>query len=130
MAMDRVRKSTDTQTSTSLIDWGFRVRTWAKVIDVVQLNDTPVTREQRVDPPNNVTLQVLERTRLTVSTLRRGGDNLLCNDARLSYIELGTLISRFTGWDVDTVMDSVEVRLYCVTLVLHPSGETRQYITN
>ena len=69
MAMNRVRKSTDAETSTSLIDWGFRVRTWAKVIDAVQLNDTPVTPTQR-DAPSAVTLQFHERTRLlTVSAL-------------------------------------------------------------
>ena len=122
ITMNRVRKSTDVETSASLIDWGFRVRTWAKVIDTVQLNDTPVTRKQRV-APSVVTLQFIERTRLlTVSELRPGGDDLLCNDARLSYIELGTLISHYTGWDVHTVMDSVTVSLYCSALVLHPSG--------
>ena len=74
------------------------------------------------------------KVRLTVNTLigtfsplRDGGDNLLCNDARISHCELGTLISRYTGWDIDVCMDDVQVRLYCSARVLHTSGERRTY---
>ena len=78
--------------------------------------------------PASHTLQFNERTRLrTLSALRTGQHNLLCNDARLSYIELGDLISDYTGWDLDTVLDSVEAQLYCSALVLLPTGETRTY---
>jgi len=125
-AMDRVRKTTESETSISLIDWGFRVRTWSKVIDAVEIHDTPVTRRRKV--PSSMTVQLTDCNLLgTFSPLRPGGDNLLCNDTRISFTELGTLIADYTGWDVDTVMDDVEVRLYCSARVLHTSGERRTY---
>ena len=125
-AMDRVRKSAELETSKSLIDWNFRVRTWAKIIDSVQENDVTVARKIRVPSSTEVRLTVKNRID-TFSPLRDGGDNLLCNDARISHIELGTLISRFTGWDLDVVLDDVQVRLYCSARVLHSSGERRTY---
>ena len=126
-AMDRVRKLTEFETSKSLIDWNFRVRTWAKIIDSVQDNDVTVTRQIRV-PSSSMEVRLSVNNRIgTFSPLRDGGDNLLCNDARISHIELGTLISRFTGWDLDMVLDVVQVRLYCSARVLHSSGERRTY---
>lgn len=125
-AMDRVRKSTDSETSRSLIDWGFRVRTWAKIIDSVEEIDTPVTRKMKV--PSSMTVKLTVKNRIGIfSALRQGQNNLFCNDARVSYSELGELISSYTGWDIDMVMDDVEVRFYCSARVLHPSGATRNY---
>ena len=115
-AIDRVRKSTETETSKSLISWNFRTRTWAKIIDAVEENDTPVTRTTKT--PSSMTVRLTDNNLVdTFSPLRLGGDKLLCNDARISYTELGTLISRYTGWNVDTVRDVVQVRLYCTTHV-------------
>ena len=135
-AMDRVRKGTDSETSKSLVGWQLRVRTWAKVIDKViddvEINDPRVVRRRRV--PNSMTVQLSEAnvirtpTRgLTFSPLRHGGDSLLCNDARISFVELGTLISHYTGWNIATVMDAVQVRLFCSARVLHTSGQRRTY---
>ena len=59
--------------------------------------------------------------------MRRGEGRLLCNDARLSYNELATLVSRYSGWDVDQVNDTVTVHLYCSARILHPDGERRTY---
>ena len=125
-AMDRVRKATDAQTSKSLIEWGFRVRTWAKIIDSVEENDTPVTRKSKV--PSSMTVGLTVNNLLgTFSVLREGGDKLVCNDARISHSELGTLISSYTGWDIDVCRDDVEVRFYCSARVRHTSGERRTY---
>ena len=125
-AMDRVRKGEEDETSQSCIEWCLRTRTWAKIIDEVQINDPPPrTRRQRC-----LSLKVrhtVGNLLNTYSPLRHGNDNLLCNDARISFCELGTLISRYTGWDVDFVMDEVQVRLFCCASVRHPSGETRTY---
>lgn len=63
----------------------------------------------------------------TFSPLRTGGDRILCNDARLSYMELGTLLSDFSGWDLQRVLNDVTVTLYCSAHVRHPSRETRTY---
>ncbi len=137
--MDRVRKGTDYETCTSSIDWVFRVRTWAKVIDMVHETCAPV-RERTRKRVESLTVIVNDSKLLvptgdmvdamgqdTLSPLRTGRDGLLCNDARLSYNELGTLVERFTGWDIDFVMDTVQVQLYCSALVLHPGGERRTY---
>ena len=138
-AMDRVRKSDESETSKSLISWNFRVRTWAKIVDAVEEHVvTGSTRKTRV--PASMEIILTDRNRLvpadnmvprlstgTFSPLRRGADNLLCNDARLSYMELGTLISRYTGWDIGLVLDTIQVRLYCSARVLHSSGEKRSY---
>ena len=126
-AMDRVRKATDSETSKSLIDWGFRVRTWAKIIDSVEENDTPVTWQMKVPTSMKVQLNVHNRIGI-FSPLRDGGDKLLCNDARISHTELGFLISQWTGWNIDTVEDAIQVQLYyCSARVLHTSGEKRTY---
>ena len=46
--MSRVRKGTDYDTSTSSIDWVFRVRTWAKIIDHVHGPSPPKRRRKDV----------------------------------------------------------------------------------
>jgi hypothetical protein len=125
-AMNRVRKATQSETSKSLIDWGFRTRTWAKVIDAVEIHDTPVTRRRPVAPYREVQLYAGNLI-ADFSCLRNGGANLICNDARISFIELGALLSDCTGWDINTVMDDCRVELYCSARVRHVSGETRTY---
>lgn len=44
-------------------------------------------------------------------------------------IQLGTLISRAMGWDIDHVLDNLVVRLYCSARLVHPSGaaDSRTY---
>jgi len=136
--MDRVRKGSDSQTATWLLGWTFRVRTWAKIIDTVLENHVPITRQKKTPSSMQIRLndkQLLETHHTmephfqpgTFSPLRAGEDHILCNDARLSYMELGTLVSQFTGWDLERVLDDVIVRLHCSARVLHSSGETRTY---
>ena len=59
--------------------------------------------------------------------LRSGEDNILCNDVRVSYLELGTLICSFSDWDLQRVLDDVNVELYCSAYVRHVTGDTRTY---
>ena len=121
--MARVRKGTDYDTTTSAIDWVFRVRTWAKIIDDVDGPSPPKRRRKEVHglkvlvnsskmliPTHHFTADTGQHT---FSPLGTGGDRLLCNDARLSCNELGQLVSSFTGWDEDFVNDTVRVQLYC-----------------
>ena len=131
--MDRVRKLSDYETSAASIDWVFRVRTWAKVIDMVNENCDPVPdrRRKRVDSltvvVNNSKMLVPSGNNPTFSPLRSGNDRLLCNDARLSYNELATLVSSFSGLDLAYVMDHAHVQLYCSAYVRHPGRERRTY---
>ena len=136
--MRRVRMGTDYETSTSAVNWTFEVRTWAKVIDMV---NEPVTEKKRTQKKVEVLTVKCHDSRLltptggivdrlgqfTFSPLRNGKDELLCNDVRVSYFELGTLVSRFTGWDIDFVLDTATVQLYCSALIMYPGGETRTY---
>lgn len=135
--MNRVRKGTDYDTSNSAIDWVFRVRTWAKVIDDVA-GPSPhkrkrkdvrslkvfLNRSKMLTPTRNF---IDETGQHTFSPLRTGGDRLLCNDARLSYHELGQLVSSFTGWDVDYVNTTAEVELFCSAERCDPGKERRTY---
>lgn len=132
--INRVRKGTDYDTSNSSIDWVCRVRTWARIIDIVNQTYAPEEKRtrKRVD---SLTVKVNDSKRLApaddtrhgFSPLRTGLDGILCNDARLSYHELATLVTRFTGWDFDFVQDDLQVQLYCSALVLHPGREGRTY---
>ena len=135
--MNRVRKGTDYDTSNSAIDWVFRVRTWAKVIDDVagpsprkrKRKDVKslkvfLNRSKMLTPTRNFTDETGQHT---FSPLRTGGDRLLCNDARLSYHELGQLVSSFTGWDVDYVNTTAEVELFCSAERCDPGKERRTY---
>lgn len=133
--MQRVRKGTDFDTGASAVDYVLRVRTSAKVIDLVHESSTeaPKRRTRRV---RSLTVVVNDSKRLsppasvaynTFSPLRTGDQSLLCNDARLSHHELATLISSFTSWDIDYVKDSVNVSLFCSARVHHPGGERRTY---
>ena len=136
-AINRVRKLDDYYTSNSSIDWLFRVRTWSKVIDDVAGPSPPKRRRKEVQsatvflnrskmltPTGNFTDSTGQHT---FSPLRTGGDRLLCNDARLSYHELGLLVSRYTGWEEDFVKDTVHVKLYCSAEHCSPGKERRTY---
>ena len=48
--IDRVRKGTDYDTSSSAVDWIFRVRTWAKIIDDVNGEGPPKRKRKEVGP--------------------------------------------------------------------------------
>ena len=135
--MNRVRKGTDYDTSNSSIDWVFRVRTWAQVIDDATGPSPPKRRRKEVTSLKVILnrSKILTPTRhfvdgtgqLTFSPLRTGGDRLLCNDARLSYHELGQLVSSFTGWDEDYVNTTAEVELFCSAERCDPGKERRTY---
>ena len=137
-AMGRVRKQDEARTSSDCINWGLRVRTWAKIIDNVQEKDVDTSRKKKV--PSDLEVHFQQRNRLRPTgymeqrlnsvvfhPLRRGGDNILCNDVRVSYLELGTLISAFSGWDLQRVLNDVNVELYCSAKARHVSGDTRTY---
>ena len=42
-------------------------------------------------------------------------------------LQFGTLLSRFTGWDLEHVMQVLRVKLYCSARVIHPSGASRTF---
>ena len=132
--IDRVRKGSEYDTCSSSIDWMFRVRTWAKIIDDVNGPAPPkrqrkevesmkvlVNKSKMLTPTANFTHDTGQHT---FSPLRTGGDRLLGNDARLSYNELGQLVSSFTGWDEDFVNDTVQIKLYCSAERLGPGKTT------
>ena len=135
--MNRVRKGTDYDTTNSSIDWVFRVRTWAKIIDDTAGPSPPKRQRKEV-----VSLKVLlnaskqlkpthhfvdETGQHTFSPLRTGGNRLVCNDARVSYHELGQLVASFTGWDVDYVNTTADVELFCSAERCDPGKERRNY---
>ena len=127
----RVRKLSEHYTACSSIDWIQRVQTWAKCIDIAHASGVAPASVRTRESTTVDTLTVeVPRSKVFVpdfSPLRAGGHRLLSNDVRLSYHELGTLVSRYTGWNVDFVQDSVHVRLYCSALVRHAGGERRTY---
>lgn len=135
--MSRVRKGTDYDTASSSVDWVFRTRTWAKIIDEVQEQSPKQRRRKKVR-----TMQVVvnsskelvptepfisETGQPSFSPLRTGGDRLLCNNVRLSYDELGQLVSSYTGWDRDFVDDVVQVQLHCSAVRCGPGRERRTF---
>ena len=134
--MSRVRKGTDYDTTSWSIDWVFCVRTWATIIDnVVPARATRqrreveslkvfVNRTKRLTPTGDFRHEVGQQT---FSPLRSGRHRLLCNDVRLSYDELANLVSSFTGWDLDFVMDHAHVELYCSAERCGPGRERRTY---
>ena len=141
-AMDRVRKLSDLETSSSMMNWIFRVDTWSKIISMVQRRYVQADG-RRTRPPPARTLRIMcdNASKLlkphsdignrmwgdTFSPLNIGNDNLMSPDARVSYNEFGTLVSEFTGWDIEHVMSRLQVQLYCTARVQHPSGATRTY---
>ena len=141
-AMDRVKKGSDLETSCSMIQWIFRVDTWSKIINIVQSQYVQPQVVRRGRPAPRHTLRVLTYVSKllrphndvgnrtwgdTFSPLNVGDEHLMSEDARVSYNEFGTLISRFTGWNIQHVMSCLQVQLYCTARVQHPSGATRSY---
>ena len=127
-AMDRVRKTTESETMESMIDWQFRIQTWNKIIDNVKEGDVVVRR--RIRNTSTTTLKVFVNDSKLVRQcfpLRRGGDTLISNDARISHHELATLISNRFQWDIDQVQDRVQVKLFTTATVVHPSGLKRTF---
>ena len=138
--MDRVRKLDDTETASSMIDWTLRSRTWGKVItsvrrELVPPKDKRTTKSldclhvsvypAKIHRPTNDVQPLLHEN--TFSPLEKGEDNLLSPDVRVSYSELGTLISRSQGWPIVHVMKRLKVRLYCSARVLRRDGSTRTF---
>jgi len=121
--------------SRSCVNWVVRSRTWAKVIDDVYGPSPPKRRRterqsltvlvnsyKMLAPTDHFTVNTGQ---FTFSPLRTGGDRLLCNDARLSYHELGELVYSFTGWE--DYNDTVQVQLYCSAERCGPGKERRKY---
>ena len=128
-AMDRVRKGTESETSTSMIDWQFRVRSWKKIIDSVKQWDVvPVRR--RIHPPPGNDVKVFTNATKGVHNcfpLGEGGDDLITNDVRVSHHELSLLISTSMGWDLVHVQNRLRVQCFPTAMVVHPSGIKRSY---
>ena len=127
-AMDRVRKGTELQTSASMINWQFRVRTWKRCIDEVKKDDVVVRRQIR--NPSQTDLRILTAAAKRVHTsfpLGEGGDVLISNHVRLSYFEMATYISRSMGWDIDHVQNHVRVDCFYSSMVVQPNGEKKTF---
>ena len=99
-AMDRVRKViADTKTDTWMIDWVWRVRTWAEIIGIVNAKRVdPASQRRKVRSEVVVSDRYLIRPqdlttgRITgskfCSPLRNGGNNLISSETRISYHEV------------------------------------------
>ena len=129
--IDRVRKLTEDETSSSMIDWQFNTATFKKIIDHVRAQPTvaPSRRSRQLRTPTGTLKVHVSPTKLcgTCSPLRAGGDKLISNDVRVSYEELATLITRAMGWDPAHVRDVLQVQLYYGAHVIHPSGTKRSF---
>ena len=138
--MDRVRKLDDSVTEASMIHWTLQTRTWTKIVTVVQSEFLPAKEKAKRKPPDCLTVVVSNKmmhlptndvrhlfSHGTFSPLERGGDNLLSPDVRVSYYELGRLISSLKSWSIVHVTKRLQVRLYCCARVLHPNGDTRTF---
>ena len=143
LAIDRVRKGTEDETSSSMIDWQLNLATFTRIVSHVraQPGAAPARRPRQLRTSvGRLTVHVNQsklvkptgtRTnRLhigTCSPLRAGEDYLISNDVRVSYEELATLITSAKGWDPAYVRDVLHVRLYYAAHVIHPSGTKRSF---
>lgn len=109
-AMARVRKTTDLLTSASMINWILLIRIWGQIINIVhdELQEKlqpPKKRSRMTTPPTHqikeATVFVNESKMLqptseichlfpnnVLTPLRAGKDNLISQDARISYYEV------------------------------------------
>ena len=141
-AMDRVKKESDFETSSSMIQWMFRVDTWSKIINLVQRRYAHrQVRRQPTPPKRGLRIMWNNASKLlrphldvgcrmwgdTFSPLQVGGESFMSPDARVSYNEFATQLTRFTGWNISHVRSHLQVQLYCTVRVQHPSGATRTY---
>lgn len=105
-AMDRVRKGIANKTDTWMIDWVWRVRTWAEIIGIVNANrvdKTPTPRQHRssgVIVSNRYLIRPHDAVRgrrvghESCSPLRPGGNDLISPEARISYHEVTHIYAR------------------------------------
>lgn len=140
LAMNRARKGNEGDTNISMVNWLFRRLTWSHIV-VQVLQSYPVRatmQKRRVSGPYEVFVngsKILRPSNDVATTLhpnhfsplRSGQHNFTSNDTRVTYHELGTLISRCMQWDPRHVFDNLRVRLYCSSRVQHSSGESREY---
>ena len=108
-AMDRVRKLSDEETSSSMIEWVYRTHTWAKIIRAVEKDYLQQSGKQRrsnkpkrkikacvnfpaskIHKPNHILIHGLRGD--SFSPLRAGKDHLLTPDVRVSYNEVSSTI--------------------------------------
>ena len=93
--MDRVRKSDERSTATSMMDWTLRTRTWSKIVASINSLYRP-PKDNKKATPTSLSIKFSNRcmhrpvgnvrSRLTSDTfspLREGGDNLLTSDVRV-----------------------------------------------
>ena len=94
-AMDRVRKTTDKETSESMVKWVCQVRVWAKIINqVLHERELHQAKRPRITVPVNKIKVTFTQSRAhnTISPLGKGGFDLMTSDIRLSYNEVGHII--------------------------------------
>ena len=140
MAMNRARKGTEGSTNVSIMKWLFRRLTWSHIIRQVQkthrvsvpIQKTRVSEPYKVIVSESKMLHPSDAVAPTLlpyhfSPLRSGQHDFMCNDTRVTYHELGTLIARCMQWTPRHVFDHLRVRLYCSARVQHSSGESRSY---
>ena len=106
--MDRVRKQSDAQTASSMIEWVYRVHAYAKIISAVIDNylQQPDARRPRRKPKRNIRSSVMFPVSKkikpnhdfirglhgdTFSPLRAGKNHMLSPDVRVSYHEVGQI---------------------------------------
>ena len=91
-AMDRVRKSTDQETSQSMISWVCRVRAWEKITtDVLHEHDlqNPCKRRRKTSSPKSLNVVFsASKVHSTLPNLEAGGKQFMSSDARLTYDEV------------------------------------------
>ena len=96
--MDRVRKSDERKTASSMMDWTLRTRTWCKIITSVRHSVFRPLKDKKRETPPPASLRIKfsnrnmhspvenVRSRFTADTfspLRQGGDSLLTPDVRV-----------------------------------------------
>ena len=109
-AMSRVRKATDLLTSTAMLNWILLIRIWGHIIEIVKEEfeakkkaKQPPKKRARTAPPRTLLVKVFVNegkivqptaglrhlfTNNVLTPLRAGEDNLISQDARITYSEV------------------------------------------
>ena len=137
--LNRVRKSSERETASSMIDWTVQKRTWGKIVTTVENEYMPTKkrvrstiRAQTLILYEDFVPQIISKTCCLhggdcFSPLEQGGDDLLSPNVRVSYNELGRLIIQCKRWPKAYVMKRLRVNLYCQAMVINENGESRTY---
>jgi hypothetical protein len=140
--MDRVRKLDERKTASSMMDWTLQSRTWGKITRQVRGEFCPPKEKREYRIPDRLEVRLPKQSARihrpsenvrallepnTFSPLAEGQDRLLSPAVRVSYAELGSLISRAMRWPIRHVTRYLKVKLYCSVVVRHPNGDVKTY---